>query len=236
MSPADGLPAGEGRLAAITGGTGFLGRYCVAALAAAGWRVRLLVRRDPAHPLLAGLDLDLIHGDLADGAALARLVEGASVVVHAAGAIKARSATAFQATNRDGTARLAAAVRRIPDCRLIHISSQVARAPWLSPYAASKREGERALVAALGDGRSEWVILRPCVVYGPWDAATESLLRVAASRAVPAAARPGIAAGDGARARRGRRGVRVLHGALARRRGGPGIRGVRRRSRWPCLA
>ena len=44
-------------LAAVTGGTGFLGRHVVAALAAQGWRVRVLVRREcgaeglPAEPL-----------------------------------------------------------------------------------------------------------------------------------------------------------------------------------------
>ncbi len=183
--------AGAGRLAAVTGGTGFLGRVCVAALARAGWRVRLLVRRDPAHPLLAGVPMETVRGDLACGAALARLVEGASVVVHAAGAIKARSAAAFQATNRDGTGRLAEAAARVPGCRFVHISSQVARAPELSPYAASKRDGERALAAALG-GAAQWVILRPCVVYGPWDAATLSLLRVAAGPLVPAPRAPSL--------------------------------------------
>ena len=182
---APGPQAGGGRVAAVTGGTGFLGRFCVAALSHAGWQVRLLVRRDPAHPLLAGMPMELVEGDLADSQALARLVEGASVVVHAAGAIKARNAAAFQSTNRDGTGRLAAASRRVPGCRFVHISSQVARAPSLSPYAASKRDGERALAAAFGEDASDWVILRPCVVYGPWDAATESLLRVAGGFAVP---------------------------------------------------
>ena len=114
------------------------------------------------------------------------------MVVHAAGAIKARNLGAFQATNRDGTAMLAAGVKRVPGCRLVHISSQVARAPHLSPYAASKHAGERALMAALDGADTEWVILRPCVVYGPWDAATRSLLRVAASFAVPAPRAPAL--------------------------------------------
>ncbi len=38
------------RLVAITGSTGFIGRHLVVALAQAGWRVRLLLRRDPDEP------------------------------------------------------------------------------------------------------------------------------------------------------------------------------------------
>ena len=41
-------------IAALTGGTGFIGRVCAAALAGAGWQVRLLVRRDPTHPGAGG--------------------------------------------------------------------------------------------------------------------------------------------------------------------------------------
>ncbi len=169
---------------ALTGGTGFLGRYCAVALAAAGWRIRLLVRRDPTHTLLDGVPVELVQGDLADDAALSRLVRGAQAVVHAAGAVRATSAAAFRATNTDGTGRLAVVVgREAPDCRFVHISSQAARCPELSPYAASKRAGEAAVQAALGG--HAWAILRPCVIYGPWDASSMSLLRLASQPFVP---------------------------------------------------
>lgn len=176
-------------IAAVTGGTGFIGRHAAAALAAAGWRVRLLVRRDPTHPLLAGIPVELVPGDLADEAALSRLVRGAGVVVHAAGAIKARNAAGFHAVNRDATGRLAAiAARDAPGCRFVLISSQAARHPQLSAYAASKRGGEEASVAALG--ANPWTILRPGIVYGPWDQASAALLRLAAGLVVPVPASP----------------------------------------------
>ncbi|MCK8783930.1 NAD(P)-dependent oxidoreductase [Roseomonas sp. NAR14] len=165
-------------LAALTGGTGFLGRHAVAALLAAGWRVRLLARRAPAHPQLAGLPFETVPGDLADPDALARLVRGADAVVHAAGLVKARGAAEFMAANRDGSGRLGAAVAaHAPAARCVLVSSQAAREPSLSAYAASKRAGEAAAVAALGG--APWVVLRPCVIYGPWDVDGLSLLRLA---------------------------------------------------------
>jgi nucleoside-diphosphate-sugar epimerase len=182
------------RLVAVTGGTGFVGRYAVAALARAGWQVRLLVRRDPVHPLLADAPLELELGDLDDAQALARLVRGAEAVVHIAGLTKARDLAGFLQVNRDGTARLAEAVaREAPDARRLLVSSLAARAPGLSDYAASKRAGEDAARAAPGgDG---WTLLRPGVVYGPGDLEGMALRRLAAAplAAVPGPPEPRIA-------------------------------------------
>ncbi len=166
------------RLAAVTGGTGFLGRYIVDALLHACWQVRALARGEATFPE----GVEVVRGDLADRAALAALVRGAGAVVHAAGLVKARSRGAFMAVNRDGAARLGAAVG--PGVRVVLVSSQAARCPWVSPYAQSKRAGEDAAVAALGG--ASWVVARPCVVYGPGDREGLALLRLAAGWAVPA--------------------------------------------------
>lgn len=181
-------------IVALTGGTGFIGRYAAAALAAAGWRLRLLVRRDPTHPLLAGVSAELVLGDLGDASALAQLVDGAEAIVHVAGLTKARSRDAFLAVNRDGSARLAeAAARYAPAARCVLVSSLAARAPDLSSYAASKSAGEQAVRAT--PGGASWTILRPGVVYGPWDTEGRQLRRLAASRLapVPRAPEPRIA-------------------------------------------
>ncbi len=165
-------------LAAVTGGTGFLGGHVIDALLRAGWRVRVLARGEAAFP--AGVEV--VRGDLADAGALGALVRGAGAVVHAAGLVKARSRAEFMAVNRDGAGRLAGAVGI--GARVVLVSSQAARCPQVSAYAASKRAGEEAAVAALGGGAS-WVVARPCVVYGPGDREGLALLRLAGGWAVP---------------------------------------------------
>ena len=176
-------------IAAVTGGTGFLGRYVIAALAQAGWQVRLLTRGEPARPLPADLPLELVPGDLGDRAALSRLVQGASAVIHAAGLVKSLRRQDFLTVNRDGAACLAEVVAlTAPRARFVLVSSQAARMPGLSSYARSKRAGEIAVTAALGD--VDWVVLRPCVIYGPWDWEGLALQRLARRRVAPVPGKP----------------------------------------------
>lgn len=166
-------------VAALTGGTGFIGQHVAVALAAAGWQVRMLCRHDIVSPRLANVTPEVVLGDLADPAALRRLVTGATAVVHLAGLTKARNRDEFMQVNRDGTALLAgivAAENSVPRCILV--SSLAARQPELSDYAASKRAGE----AAVGP---DWTILRPGVVYGPGDQEGRALQRLASAPVAP---------------------------------------------------
>jgi 2-alkyl-3-oxoalkanoate reductase len=173
------------RLAAVTGATGFLGRYIVRTLALAGWRMRILARRPLEHPELADLELETVCGDLSDRGALRALVEGADAVVHAAGLIKAPTAADFWAVNAAGTEHLASTIGEAkPPARVILLSSMAAREPHLSTYARTKRAGEERLMAVLGR-RFEWVILRPCAIYGPWDKETLAIFRAVSRRIVP---------------------------------------------------
>jgi len=170
------------KLAAITGATGFLGRYIVRAVAARGWRVRVLARQPIDHPQFVGLQLDAVPGDLSNGEALRALVDGADVIIHAAGLIKARSAAAFEAVNVVGTANLAQAIEKSgASPRVLLVSSMAAREPELSSYARTKRAAEQLLTTTL-NGCATVIIVRPCAVYGPWDRETLSLFRAIARR------------------------------------------------------
>lgn len=173
------------RLAAVTGATGFLGRYIVKATIAAGWRVRILTRHALVHPQLADLKFEAVPGDLADRRALRELVDGADAVIHAAGLIKAPSAADFRSVNVGGTVNLITALKENKTAtRLLMVSSMAAREPQLSAYAETKRRAEEAVAAMLGHPH-DWAIVRPCAIYGPWDRETLAIFRAVSRRIFP---------------------------------------------------
>ncbi|PHS28203.1 MAG: epimerase [Robiginitomaculum sp.] len=162
-------------LVALTGATGFLGRYLVDALCTKGWRVRIIVRSMPIHEQLAPHRLELVPGDLGDKAALKRLTAGADAIIHIAGAIKG-DADSLMRTNYGGTKRIAEAWQHhAPDARFISVSSFTAREPHLSAYGASKKKAEEVVMALNGN----WMVVRPPAIYGPWDRETLSIFKAA---------------------------------------------------------
>lgn len=156
---------------ALTGGTGFVGGHVLRLARHQGHELRALTRgwRPPEE------GLDWVDGALDRPPALARLCDGADVVVHIAGLVNAPTRAAFEAVNVAGTARMIDAARAAGVKRFIHISSLAAREPDLSDYGWSKAKAER-LVAASG---LEWTIVRPPAVYGPGDRETFELFRMA---------------------------------------------------------
>ena len=176
--------SGAGRVVAVTGATGFLGRHAVAELAARGWQVRALVRSQPIHPLWKDLEPEIVLGALGDTGALRRLVTGADAVLHIAGLIKARDEAEFMAVNRDGTRALAETVRdHAPQAQLLAVSSLAAREPQLSGYSASKRAGEEVAFEVLGRARVS--VIRPPAIYGPGDRETLVFFQLARHRVIP---------------------------------------------------
>lgn len=154
---------------AVTGGTGFVGQRV---LHLAQDHVRALARRpQPPRRLLWW-----VAGDLADGPALARLCEGADVVIHIAGVVNAADKAGFEAGNVAGTAAILAAATAAGVRRFVHVSSVAAREPGLSNYGASKAAAERLVAASDLD----WVMVRPPAVYGPGDRDMLPLFRLAA--------------------------------------------------------
>jgi nucleoside-diphosphate-sugar epimerase len=154
---------------AVTGATGFIGRRLCDRLVADGHRVRALVRRDqPSRP-----GIQWIAGALEDRRSLAALVAGAHAVIHCAGAVRGAGPRDFQGPNVTGTRRLLDAIAAAPGpIRLLHVSSLAAREPALSSYAASKHQGEIAVMAA---GLAA-AVLRPPAVFGPGDRELQPLL------------------------------------------------------------
>lgn len=156
------------RIAALTGSTGFIGSALARRLQAAGWQVRALLRPNSNKVRLNDIPIQQVEGSLEDSDSLRRLVSGADAVIHCAGAVRGAWPAHFDRVNARGVeslVRVAAEQQPLP--RFLLISSLAAREPDLSPYAASKREGERLM--ALAAGRMPWTVLRPPAVYGPGD-------------------------------------------------------------------
>ncbi|HEY5559557.1 MAG TPA: NAD(P)-dependent oxidoreductase [Steroidobacteraceae bacterium] len=182
-APTSAADAALGRLAAVTGGNGFIGRWLVPELARRGWRVRLLLRRDPVVPEWQHLRPEIVAGALEDPAALENLVAGATAIIHVAGLIKAATRRRFFEVNCEGAAALAQAARATaPGAHFLLVSSLAAREPAISDYAASKRAGESAVREAFGP---RVTILRPPVVYGPGDRESLRFFQLARHRYVP---------------------------------------------------
>ncbi len=174
----------DSKVIAITGATGFIGGTLIKHLISAGWGVKALVRPASVHKQPINGGINWIRGDLADGESLQRLVHGADVIVHCAGAVRGATRQDFNRVNVDGSARLARAAARLQQpVRFLLMSSLAAREPHLSAYAASKQQGERVLMETTGN--LDWAIFRPTAVYGPGEREMMPVLRLMAKGLAP---------------------------------------------------
>ncbi len=146
----------------VTGATGFIGREVARQLSAAGARPRLMVRRPTRATVLAGLDAEVVHGDLTVPETLPHAVAGCDAIIHLGGRATFESAERLEPTFVAGTRALAdaaaaAGVRRFVfgSSLLVHAPSAVAITADTPPdpridYGRVKLRMEREL-AARGD-------------------------------------------------------------------------------------
>jgi nucleoside-diphosphate-sugar epimerase len=162
------------RTVALTGGTGFIGQAAIDLLLSKRFRVRALAR-DPAKLARFKDRIEIVPGALDAAAALEALAAGAEALVHCAGLTHARRDAEYSAVNVEGAANAASAAAA-SGAIFVHLSSIAARAPFISPYAASKAASEKAVSAA--SGRNRWIALRAPAIYGPRDRATLPYFRL----------------------------------------------------------
>jgi dihydroflavonol-4-reductase len=112
----------------VTGGTGFVGSHVAARLVESGRSVRLLVR-DPAKlarvpALLDSSSIDVVVGDVTDGASVDRALVGCTAVVHSAALVSLaeQDATRAEAVNVGGT-RLVVGGAAARGIMVVHVSS-----------------------------------------------------------------------------------------------------------------
>ncbi|OZB18647.1 MAG: hypothetical protein B7X53_02675 [Hyphomonas sp. 34-62-18] len=178
-------------LIALTGATGFVGKILVADLARGGWPVRALARAAPGRTLPSLDGVEWISGDLASDDALCALVRGAGVVIHLAGATKAKDAATFHEINAARTGDLVSRAQAAGVSHFVHVSSLTALRPEVSAYASSKASSEN--LAIRNAGSMALTIVRAPAVLGPEDDATRALFSALARGILPS---PGGAAAD----------------------------------------
>jgi UDP-glucose 4-epimerase len=180
----------------VTGGAGFVGATVVRRLVASGYRVRVLDNLstgDEAH--LAGVDAELVKGDIRDVDALDSALAGLDAVVHLAAAGSVVGSITDPAGNFDsnvlGTFRVLDAARRAGVSRTVQAStggaligdatppvSEQSLPKPLSPYGASKLAGEGYAHAFAKTYGLTTVAVRFGNVYGPWCARKRGVLNV----------------------------------------------------------
>lgn len=177
---------------AVTGANGFLGSHVVERLLARGDEPVAVVRPTADLRWLQDVEVEVVQTTLDDVDALGRALDGAEVVVHLAGATRARPLSRFFDINVGFTRAVLDACARAarPPRRVVLSSSLAATGPSssrlpltesqpalpVSAYGRSKYEAEQAL---LSDPRVEGVVLRPPGIYGPRDVDVLEMLRLA---------------------------------------------------------
>src|SRR5579883_3337582 len=160
---------GSSTVVTIFGGSGFIGRYAVQALARAGCRVKVAVRRPDLALFLQPLgtvgQIALIQANVRDERSVAEAVRGADAVVNLVGILKPSGRQKFRTIHVEGAERIAKTARSRGIHTLVHMSAIGANRLARSNYARTKGEGEARVLAAFPEAS----ILRPSIVFGPED-------------------------------------------------------------------
>jgi uncharacterized protein YbjT (DUF2867 family) len=155
------------KLVTVFGGTGFLGRHVVRALAKKGYRIRVAVRRPDLGFFLQPLgivgQIQCVQANLRFDGSIARAVAGADAVVNCVGVLAETGRQTFHGLQAEGAGAVASALAA--GTQLVHVSAIGADPQSRSAYGRSKALGEEAVLAAQPDA----VILRPSIIAGPED-------------------------------------------------------------------
>ena len=155
-------------LVTVFGGSGFLGRHVVRALAKLGYRIRVAVRRPELAGFLQPLgrvgQIHAVQANVRHPASVEAAAREADVVINLVGILFERGRQQFDAVQSAGAEAVARAAAAF-DARMIHVSAIGADAESASRYARSKALGEKLVLSAVPSA----VILRPSVLFGPED-------------------------------------------------------------------
>jgi len=162
----------------VLGGSGFLGRHLVAALATRGAKVTVPARRrERAKHLILLPTVEVVETDVLAPGVLEQLIAGRDAVINLVGVLHSRRGRPNERGPNDYGPDFARAHVEIPQAlvnachasgvrRLLHVSAIGAAPDAPSEYLRSKGVGEKLVLA---DDELRATVLRPSVVFGPED-------------------------------------------------------------------
>ncbi len=172
----------------VTGATGFVGSAVARVLAARGHDLRLLTRASSDRRNLAGLEADVVTGDLTDPASLKRAAAGCRYVLHVAADYRVwvPDPDAMLRANVDGALAMVRAAADAGAERIVHCSSVAAlgqigdgtpanedtpadEADFVGIYKRSKYLAEKAVLDLARRESLPVVVVNPAAPVGPRD-------------------------------------------------------------------
>ena len=155
-------------LVTVYGGSGFLGRHVVRALAKRNYLIRVAVRRpdlaNHLQPLGRVGQIHAVQVNLRYAPSVEAAARDAQVLVNLVGLLFEHGRQRFDTIHAYGAEQVALAASA-HGARLVHVSAIGADEHSRAAYARSKAEAERLVLAA----QPQAVIMRPSVIFGPED-------------------------------------------------------------------
>jgi len=159
----------KGDLITVFGGSGFVGRHLVQALARRGHRIRVAVRRPDLaghlQPLGAVGQIMPVQANLRHRWSVDRAVAGADAVVNLVGILAPSGRQSFAAVHDFGARAAAEAARKAGIARFVHMSAIGVDADTDSLYFRTRAAGEAAVRETVPDA----VVMRSSLAFGPGD-------------------------------------------------------------------
>ncbi|HRA95287.1 MAG TPA: complex I NDUFA9 subunit family protein [Aestuariivirga sp.] len=157
------------KIVTLIGGSGFIGRHIVRALAKRGYRIRVACRRPDlaghVQPLGTPGQIMPVQANVRFPASLAAVCDGAYAVVNLTGVLATSGSQSFDAIHVFGAEASAKAAKAAKAQVFIQMSALGADADSGSEYGRTKAAGEAKARAAFPGA----IILRPSIVFGPED-------------------------------------------------------------------
>jgi uncharacterized protein YbjT (DUF2867 family) len=165
-------------LVTVFGGSGFLGRSVVRALAKRDYRIRVAVRRPELaghlQPLGRVGQIHAVQANLRYPASIEAAMRDSHAAINLVGILAESGAQTFEAVQARGPGAVAAAAAAA-GASMVHVSAIGADEDSPSRYARTKAAGEKAVLSTVPTA----TILRPSVVFGPEDQFTNRFAALA---------------------------------------------------------